>query len=81
MTKIDRQAALTKDAWTRGYKPGALMIMMNGAEVLLTSWPWLEGEGDDEHAAVMARTDPDNPMSNRELPYYGMARKIGERSL
>jgi hypothetical protein len=81
VARTDRQAALTRDAWTRGYKPGALMLMVNGSEVLLTSWPWLEGEGEEEHAAVMARTEPDNPMSNRELPYYSMVRKLGEKVL
>jgi hypothetical protein len=78
---IETQAELTADAVRRKTGPGTLVRRLDGAEVLTTSWPWFDGEGDDRSARVMARTDPQDPMTNVEMPYFALVQRTGEASL
>jgi hypothetical protein len=73
--------SLKDDAIKRQYKPGALVRTISGALVLLTSWPWLEGEGDDQCSMIMARTDPQDPSTNRSMRYFTLMRREGEADL
>jgi hypothetical protein len=82
MKFISTPRQLKDDAIARGYKPGALVRPIFRPEpVLLTSWPWFEGEGDDQHALIMGRMDPADPATNQEMRYFTLVAKVGEADL
>ena len=81
MKYIETQAELTADAQQRVFKPGTLALRISGSVVLLTSWPWFEGEGDERQAIIMARSDPNDPMTNGEIQYFTLMRRVGEQDL
>jgi hypothetical protein len=72
---------LKNDAMALGFKPNALARTITGAEVLLTSWPWFDGEGDDQAAMIMARTDKNDPSTNQPMRYFLLMQKTGEQEL
>ncbi len=78
---IATQADLTADAVRRGYGPGAVCISAAGDYVYVTSWPWYEGTGDDESAIILGRRVIDDPRTNKEWPYFGLMKKVGEFNL
>jgi hypothetical protein len=75
---ITTQQQLTADAQTRNYRPGAIVILLTGAVVQLTSWPWYEGEGDDRSARVMVRRYVGDPTTNHEIGYFEIMRHTGQ---
>jgi hypothetical protein len=75
---ITTQQDLTQDAVQRGYKPGAIVILLSGAVVQLTSWPWFEGTGDDQQAQIMARRYVGDPTTNRMIPYFQIMKHTGQ---
>jgi hypothetical protein len=74
---ITTQPQLTADAQTRNYRPGAIVILLTGAVVQITSWPWYEGEGDDRSARVMVRRYVGDPTTNHEIGYFEIMKHTG----
>jgi hypothetical protein len=77
----ENPAMLRHDAQVNGFLPGALvrLIHLNADQpVLVTSWPYFEGTGDDQAVWIMARTDPTDPTSNAKMRYFLLVTKIGE---
>jgi hypothetical protein len=75
---IETPQDLKLDAIRRGYGPGAVVLLLNGREVELTSWPWWSGEGDDRQAFIMARIVFGDPLSNIALPYFSIMRRLDD---
>lgn len=73
--------ALKDDAIATGLRPGALAVHLRAGIVLVTSWPWFEGEGDNRVALIMARTDPNDPSTNKTTRYFMLMKKVGEMDL
>lgn len=69
---IETPEALSADARERGYKPGAVVHTVIGAEVQIVSWPWFDGERENRSARIMARTTPGDCRTMVELPYFGL---------
>jgi hypothetical protein len=75
---ITTQQQLTTDAQTRNYRPGAIVILLTGAVVQLTSWPWYDGEGDNRSARVMVRRYVGDPTTNHEIGYFEIMKHTGQ---
>jgi hypothetical protein len=75
---ITTQQQLTTDAQTRNYRPGAIVILLTGAVVQITSWPWYDGEGDNRSARVMVRRYVGDPTTNHEIGYFEIMRHTGQ---
>jgi len=74
MKTIKTQQQLTRDAVTRGYRPGAVVLRLDGSEVQLTSWPYWDGTGVRRSARVMARMTPGDCRTNVEIFYFSCVR-------
>lgn len=74
-------AELKQDALSLRFVPGSLVVTITGLTVLVTSYPWHEGHGEDEVALIMARQDPNDPASNVAMRYFQLMRMVGEQDL
>lgn len=81
MVMITTQAQLSRDARDRGFRPEAVVRLVDGTEVLLVSWPWFDGSGDDQAAYINCRTEFDNPLSLHRIRYFTIMQRIGDHSL
>jgi hypothetical protein len=75
---IETQQELTTDALRRDYRPGALVILVSGAVIQLTSYPYFEGDGEEQEALVMARRHVGDPTTNQPFKYFAIMKHLGQ---
>ncbi len=74
-------AELKQDSLSLQFVPGKLVVTITGQTVLVTSYPFYEGEGEDEAAYIMVRHTPTDPSTNVKIRYFQLMRMVGEQDL